>query len=345
MTYDEIYVKDHTLNTSTPIRLTRNNYSDTPMGIYGDIVLYTNYLTNFGYNATYINLSNEINCGDCDDMNATINPGMIENSSINNGTCGNKFDDDCDGKIDCLDPGCTDSPECILFCSPREDLCDSPPCCSNTFDDDCDSKTDCADEDCFNDLSCTGNATLHGYVFDDQEWPIDLATVTGFPPFKPLVTTFTDIFGFYNYTVPSGVYNFKADKFGYDPDIDELTLPNGTNVEHNFTLHNATCHNDCTNSEGRCNKDCEGYTYQSNSCHYNTTQTANACNDKRKSTTQTLQQTDEWFLLVDCCEGTPYYQWRPKLTVTGNMEDLYKLTSIVSIGGEPAKLHINVWRK
>ncbi|HLD04383.1 MAG TPA: hypothetical protein VJG90_01565 [Candidatus Nanoarchaeia archaeon] len=64
-----------------------------------------------------------------------------------------------------------------------------------------------------------------------------------------------------------------ADKFGYDPDIDELTLPNGTDVEHNFTLHNATCHADCTNSEGRCNKDCEGYTYQNDTCHVKNCQT------------------------------------------------------------------------
>ncbi|HLD04390.1 MAG TPA: hypothetical protein VJG90_01600 [Candidatus Nanoarchaeia archaeon] len=41
--------------------------------------------------------------------------------------------------------------------------------------------------------------------------------------------------------MPSGVYNFKADKFGYDPDIDELTLPNGTDMEHNFTLQHSPC--------------------------------------------------------------------------------------------------------
>ena len=186
---------------------------------------------------------------------------------------------------------------------------------------------------------------MHGFVFDDTNWPVDIATVTGYPPFKPPVTTFTDINGFYNYTVPSGVYNFKADKFGYDPDIDELTLPNGTDTEHNFTLHNASCHADCTNSEGRCNKECEGYTYQGDSCHFANLTVANACNDKRKGTTQTLQQNENWYLQVDCCEGNPYYQYRPQLTINGNMEDLYKLTSIVSIGGEPAKLHVNIWRK
>ena len=185
----------------------------------------------------YLNMSQLLICGDCDDLNETINPGIAENSSINNGTCGNSIDDDCDGTIDCFDPSCSDSSPCVLPYSPSETQCGLGNCCSNSIDDDCNGKTDCADPDCFNDLSCTGNATqqrlrvelrrysssLHGYTFDDQEWPIDLATVTGFPPFKPLVTTFTDINGFYNFTVPSGVYNFKADKFGYDPDIDELT--------------------------------------------------------------------------------------------------------------------------
>ncbi|MEK6963588.1 MAG: hypothetical protein AABX70_04120 [Nanoarchaeota archaeon] len=93
------------------------------------------------------------------------------------------------------------------------------------------------------------------------------------------------------------------------------------------------------------NKDCEGYEYQGDTCHFNTTESTNACQDKRIGTTQTINQTTEWFLLIDCCEGPPYYQWKPQLTITGPMEDLYKLTSIVSIGGDPAKLHINVWRK
>lgn len=345
---DEIFLTD--LLTGKEKRITKNNQSDFSAAINGDIVTYTKLISSVPSNTDvyYVNLSQEVMCGDCDDMNASVNVGKVENVSLTNdsNTCQNNIDDDCDGLIDCLDPSCEDSPPCGGTCipeGPTETKCD------DFIDNDCDELIDCLepplgpDLDCLN--KCGGNATLHGYVFDDTIWPIDLATVTGYPPFKPIVTTFTNINGFYNYTVPSGKYNFKADKFGYDPDIDELALPNGTDMEHNFTLHNATCHNDCTNSEGRCNKDCEGYTYQGDSCHFNTTTIANACQDKRRGTTQTLQENQTWFVFIDCCEGTPYYQWKPQLTITGPMEDLYKLTSIVSIGGDPAKLHVNVWRK
>ncbi|MEK6963594.1 MAG: MopE-related protein [Nanoarchaeota archaeon] len=342
----ELYQRDHTTNTTK--QLTKNAENDYTPKIDTDIITYTKNGVGKPYDIYYINTSAEVICGDCDDENKSINSNSSnENSTINQGVCTNGIDDNCNGLIDCDDPSCADDSFCNPKCDPREDLCTfwPQPCCNNGKDDDCDTLFDCSDSDCGNDLACSGNATLHGFVFDDQGWHIDLATVTGYPPFKPIVATFTDIVGFYNFTVPSGVYTFKADKFGYDPDIDELTLLNGTDNEHNFTLQNATCHVDCTNSENRCNKDCEGYTYQGDQCHYNSTTVANACQDKRKGTTQTLATNESNYLLVDCCEGNPYYQWKPQLTVHGPMEDLYKLTSIVSIGGDPAKLHVNVWRK
>ncbi|MEK6963585.1 MAG: hypothetical protein AABX70_04105 [Nanoarchaeota archaeon] len=131
-------------------------------------------------------------CGDCDDDNNSINSNASnENSTIHPGVCTNNVDDNCNGLIDCADPQCKDDPDCDVtkrLCSNEKDplCCLSLPCCGNKQDDDTDRKTDCKDEDCFNDLACSGNATLHGYVFDDQGWKIDLATVTGYPPFKPI---------------------------------------------------------------------------------------------------------------------------------------------------------------
>ncbi|MFC1889575.1 MopE-related protein [Thermodesulfobacteriota bacterium] len=42
--------------------------------------------------------------GDCDDGNATVNPGLVE--SLNNGNCIDGFDNDCDGLTDIQDPAC-----------------------------------------------------------------------------------------------------------------------------------------------------------------------------------------------------------------------------------------------
>ena len=54
-------------------------------------------------------------------------------------SCINGADDDCNGLVDCEDPGCSGDPSC---CVPQ------PEDCSNGRDDDCDFATDCRDADC-----------------------------------------------------------------------------------------------------------------------------------------------------------------------------------------------------
>ncbi|HLD04380.1 MAG TPA: hypothetical protein VJG90_01550 [Candidatus Nanoarchaeia archaeon] len=176
----EIYARDVTNLSKKEIRLTRNNQNDTHPAIYNDIITYEKQNTTID-DLYYINLSNQILCGDCDDLNETINPGIAENVSMMNdtNTCQNNVDDDCDELIDCLDPSCDDSPPCASFCIPEGP---SETICNDLKDNDCDLTTDCDDPDCLLSPDCNGNATLHGYAFDDQKWPIDLATVTGFPP-------------------------------------------------------------------------------------------------------------------------------------------------------------------
>ncbi len=63
-------------------------------------------------------------------------------------TCDDGIDDDCDDRIDCEDPECSDSPACCVRGDAVETLCD------NTKDDDCDGVPDCEDSDCALDLSC-----------------------------------------------------------------------------------------------------------------------------------------------------------------------------------------------
>jgi hypothetical protein len=48
-------------------------------------------------------------------------------------SCGDGFDDDCDGQIDCADSDCASAPECQPSCAPRGSACTSDSdCCSLT---------------------------------------------------------------------------------------------------------------------------------------------------------------------------------------------------------------------
>ena len=87
--------------------------------------------------------------------------------------CGDLLDDDCDGRVDCLDPDCgCDAGTCVPSgpedaiaachdgldndCDGQVDCEDLPGClleegpenCGNGFDDDCDGETDCFDTGC-----------------------------------------------------------------------------------------------------------------------------------------------------------------------------------------------------
>lgn len=76
---------------------------------------------------------------DCDDGNARVRPGSPE-------ACGDTFDNDCDGAIDCLDPDCPGK-SCGVGLSCRSLVC-AEDACGNNIDDDLDGQTDCADQDC-----------------------------------------------------------------------------------------------------------------------------------------------------------------------------------------------------
>lgn len=69
---------------------------------------------------------------DCDDVLASVNPGVAE-------VCDNGIDDNCDGQID----------EDCSTCTPVAENC------SDGVDNDCDTATDCADSDCIGDPACS----------------------------------------------------------------------------------------------------------------------------------------------------------------------------------------------
>lgn len=110
-------------------------------------------------------------CGpvDCNDTNASINPGAAE-------ICDDIVDNDCDGDIDCDDSDCFADPICIVPCVDNDQdgynitggLCGSVDCndtnasiypgateiCNDTVDNDCDTDIDCDDDDCIADPVC-----------------------------------------------------------------------------------------------------------------------------------------------------------------------------------------------
>ena len=107
----------------------------------------------------------EDGCGtaiDCDDFNASINPGAAE-------ICDDTIDNDCDDLMDCADGDCTSAPVCNF----TAEVCD------NGVDDDGDRKIDCADKkDCRSDIFCTNPGPVeicNDGIDNDNDNKIDCA--------------------------------------------------------------------------------------------------------------------------------------------------------------------------
>ena len=100
---------------------------------------------------------------DCDDTDASINPGAVED-------CTDKIDNNCNNLVDAQDPNAINCPvECIDVdgdgydgnCSPV-DCADNNPdvnpgayeVCDDNTDNDCNGKADCADSACSGDPAC-----------------------------------------------------------------------------------------------------------------------------------------------------------------------------------------------
>jgi hypothetical protein len=97
--------------------------------------------------------------GDCNDLDASINPGTIED-------CFNGVDDDCDGYVDGADSDCG-------ACIPTSKN-EKGPRCSDGLDNDCDTVIDSADPDCAAKSGGTAEICTDG-IDNDGDRKIDCA--------------------------------------------------------------------------------------------------------------------------------------------------------------------------
>jgi hypothetical protein len=80
-----------------------------------------------------------VDCGDCNDDDSTVNPGVIE-------VCADGIDNDCDGEIDEVEPEICDD-DIDNDCDGTIDE-DEPEVCDDRIDNDCDGLIDAEDPDC-----------------------------------------------------------------------------------------------------------------------------------------------------------------------------------------------------
>ncbi|MFC1591461.1 LamG-like jellyroll fold domain-containing protein [Thermodesulfobacteriota bacterium] len=122
---------------------------------------------------------------DCDDLDASVNPGAAE-------VCDDAKDNNCNEDIDCDDSACSAEPVCIY----------TDEICNDSIDNDGDGDTDCDDSDCSGDPSCTGAGLVAHYPFNgnanDESGNGHDGTVNG-------ATLTTDRFG-----NPNSAYSFDG---------------------------------------------------------------------------------------------------------------------------------------
>ena len=153
----------------------------------------------------------------------------------------------------------------------------------------------------------------------------------------------------------NGIFaTFIASKPGYDTDAVDLFLKNDDNfiLSAKFYLPIGICHTDCTNSYGRCNPECEGFsTNSTDKCEFYDASTygkniTKLCAYKLKGTDIVLNTTDENYTVIDCCEGEDGIRVikRPLANVSLiDGENLIVVERPMRIETDTAKIKIYYW--
>lgn len=200
------------------------------------------------------------------------------------------------------------------------------------------------------DPDCTG--TLTGYVYNAFNIPLDRSIVKSNPikwnQSAPLIdnSTLTDATGKFTLKTVTGRYYFSATKSSYDTELKEIAVLRNKVTTADFYLLNGTCHEDCTNSYGRCNANCDGQIfYGTSSCNFYNDTIMELCNNRMLGTSVYIRQynsTHAYF--VDCCEGLPYIKYFSELSVeTNKIKDLAKIEKIAKYNDVPVKVIIAYW--
>lgn len=199
------------------------------------------------------------------------------------------------------------------------------------------------------DPDCTGNIT--GYVLDSSGLPVDNAIVASHPLrwnlTAPSLETSVNavVGGYYMLAAPTGKYFFGASKDSYDTELKEMTITRNGLAYMNFTLLNGTCHEDCTNSYGRCNAACDGLIFgDGNSCHFDPA-AKSLCDNRVKGTevfVSGYNSTHAYF--AECCESPPKLKYYSKASVdSSKITDLVQIEKVANLNGDPIKVIVAVF--
>ncbi len=200
------------------------------------------------------------------------------------------------------------------------------------------------------DPNCVG--TLRGVVADSSGIAITGAKVSLFSG-NTEYEDYSDGGGMYSLTAPSGNHYVRAVKEGYDTLIKQVLIRTGQTTTVDFILTNGTCHADCTNSQNRCNPDCQGLSFEDGDCDfYEGTfegvyiNASKLCMNRKEDSTviMSIPDNNTHAVYVDCCEGTPYIKPYFKVELeSSKIKNLIQYKRLVKLDEQPVKLIVAVW--
>jgi hypothetical protein len=205
------------------------------------------------------------------------------------------------------------------------------------------------------DPDCVG--TLKGTVSDYQGYLVDGAIVTAHPIRYDVTapslekSVLTNNNGEFSFLVPTGKYYFSAAKDNYDTELKYATILRGKETTMNFNLLNGTCHDDCTNSYGRCNAACDGMEFENGAkeCRFENDIAKQKCNNRLKGTDIFYQEdaTDKqnYAYFLECCEGSPIRKYYSSVVLdSSNVRDLVQIEKAANLLGDPVKIVVAVFK-
>jgi len=218
--------------------------------------------------------------------------------------------------------------------------------------------TSCIDSDCT--VAGLGNTGyVWGYVKSVSGKPLPGAIIKGQAiRWNPIANLEVDAIsgndGMYNSSnFLTGAYSFSASEDGYDTQVLTQTIVRGSITQIDFILQNGTCHNDCTNSQNRCNAACDGVQFENgtSNCSFYTNAfygntIKNLCNNKIKGTEVDVgPSVDNSSYFVNCCEGEPYLKYYTKayISTNSNIKNLIKTEKIAKYNDVPVRIIVAYW--